>query len=785
MGDPKALVATLGSVLQKLAPTPAIAAQMSAAQTQLVNAIAKAQAITPASTPGEVAAAQAAYTDAKNAWDAARNDVAQGDPTRLLQPVLDIVPLPGLRDLLKSIGEDGIDQQVALGPLTVDLKVPPATALVQMATAGGPPPLPLVFLGYQAPDSVGLDLNLPPMGGGGFLEAQSDPLRLAGAIGLRLGVVDVNAFGIIEKIAGDELSVLVLLGVHFFPGIQLSFGFAIGAVGGLVGINRALDLDVARAKLCDGSVTDALFPDDPVAKAPQLLATLGELFPARDGSFVFGPTFQLNWGQVSPTGPAIAQADLALIIELPGPRRIALVGRLQVNLPPGPVPLVHIELDVIGAVDMVAALLSIDASLVRSGLLAVFRITGDAAFRLSWGSRPYMLLSLGGFHPSFNPEPGVGHALARLGLALDSPIGGVYMRAEGYFAITPNTLQFGGRIEAGIGAAGVEAGGFVALDAIAFFSPFHFAIDFSAGFCVRFEGEDLGSISVGGNIAGPGPIVIAASLSVSILFFDISWDETFTLPPSVDQPVPTVALRQAVQDQLARSANLKGGDIVDPAVRLVAKASRADDPLLALVAPTGTLRWSQSSVPFDTTLMRLDGVDLSDPGAAALVPADPTTLSVQDASREWFSPAGFRKLTSAEAINQPSYAELPSGRVFTLAAKSGGPTPKVPGFVAFVKRPGGPIPLGSNFTRVLHSARLLSSVTGRAGAAACSDLSPAVAIDRGRETAWTMSGGGGQKVVNSETEAFTQVALASSRKPGTPQVAAARIDDRVSLGGVL
>jgi len=785
MADPKVLVAKLGGILQGLAPTPVIRAHMSTAQTQLVNAITQAQAITAASTPAEVAAAQAAYANAKNTWDAARDAAAGGDPGRLLQPVVDLVPLPGLRDLLKSVGENGIDQQVALGPLMVDLKVPPATALVQMAAAGTPPPLPLVFLGYAAPDSVGLGLNLPPMGGGGFLLAQTDPLRLVGAIELRLGIVDVHAFGIIEKLAHDELSVLVLLGAHFFPGIQLSFGFAIGAVGGLVGINRALDLDGVRARLSNGSVTDALFPDDPVAKAPQLLSTLGQLFPARDGSFVFGPTFQLNWGQASPTGPAIAQADLALVMELPGPRRVALVGRLQVNMPPGPIPLVHIEVDVLGAVDMVAALLSIDASLVRSGLLAVFRITGDAAFRLSWGARPYMLLSLGGFHPSFNPEPGVGRALARLGLALDSPIGGVYMRAEGYFAITPNTLQFGGRIEAGIGAAGVEAGGFVALDAIAFFRPFHFAIDYSAGFCVRVEGEDLGSITVSGNIAGPGPIVISASLSVSLLFVDISWDETFTLPPSVDQAVPTVALKQAVQDQLARSANLKGGAIVDSAVRLIAKAGTADDPLVALVAPTGTLCWSQSRVPFDTTLLRLDGVDLSDAGSAALAAADPATLSVSDSSHEWFSPAGFRKLTTAEAVNQPSYAELPSGRTFALTPQSGAVSTANNDFRALVKRAGGLVNLGYAFTRVLHHERLLASLTGRAGAAACTDLSPAIVVDRGRESAWEVAGGGGRTPVNSATEAYTQVALSATRKGDVGQRAAIRSDDRVSLGGVL
>jgi hypothetical protein len=93
--------------------------------------------------------------------------------------------------------------------------------------------------------------------------------------------------------------------------------------------------------------------------------------------------------------------------------------------------------------------------------------------------------------------------------------------------------------------------------------------------------------------------------------------------------------------------------------------------------------------------------------------------------------------------------------------------------------------LGDAFVRVAHHPRLLASVAGRAGAAVCTDLSPAVAIDVLRESAWALSGGGSRVGVNSETEAHTQVALATSPASGGPQLAAVRIDDRVSLGGVL
>ena len=82
--------------------------------------------------------------------------------------------------------------------------------------------------------------------------------------------------------------------------------------------------------------------------------------------------------------------------------------------------------------------------------MSVFIIVGDTAFRLSWGDRPYAMLSLGGFHPAFNPEPAVFPEMARLGLAYDPGSVGYWVRLEFYLAITSNTVQTGGKIEAGL-----------------------------------------------------------------------------------------------------------------------------------------------------------------------------------------------------------------------------------------------------------------------------------------------------------------------------------------------
>ena len=70
-----------------------------------------------------------------------------------------------------------------------------------------------------------------------------------------------------------------------------------------------------------------------------------------------------------------------------------------------------------------------------------FTLTGDMAVRIYWGDNANFLLTVGGFHPAFSPPPmGLG-TLRRLAIVLFS--GNPDLRAEAYFAVTSNTVQFG------------------------------------------------------------------------------------------------------------------------------------------------------------------------------------------------------------------------------------------------------------------------------------------------------------------------------------------------------
>ena len=88
---------------------------------------------------------------------------------------------------------------------------------------------------------MGLSLDTALINGGGFLEQQGN--TFGGALDLTLGAVEVKAVGLLT-IGGDTgFALVIVMSVEFFPAIDLSFGFTLNAVGGIVGIQHVLVVD--------------------------------------------------------------------------------------------------------------------------------------------------------------------------------------------------------------------------------------------------------------------------------------------------------------------------------------------------------------------------------------------------------------------------------------------------------------------------------------------------------------------------------------------------------------
>src|SRR5262249_45772043 len=158
--------------------------------------------------------------------------------------------------------------------------------------------------------------------------------------------------------------------------------FSLDRVGGIVGINRRANTEALRAAEQTGTAGDVLFAIRPPASPLALVTAADRLFPFNRGTHLFGPSLKLAWLSFGPSGSP-AGLDLAVIVELPT-GKVGILGVGRVSIPGLPL-LLDLRLDVLGIVDPVEQLASVDASLVDSHVLGIFEVYGDAAMRLSWG----------------------------------------------------------------------------------------------------------------------------------------------------------------------------------------------------------------------------------------------------------------------------------------------------------------------------------------------------------------------------------------------------------------
>src|SRR6516164_6050273 len=111
-----------------------------------------------------------------------------------------------------------------------------------------------------------------------------------GVLDLRFTEIGITAIGLLTA---DPFSFVMVMGIHFLPKIELSFGFTLNGLGGLIAVERGVSTDQLASGLREGAVEQLLFPDDPIAAAPKILDRLGAIFPFLAGGFVVGPIAEL------------------------------------------------------------------------------------------------------------------------------------------------------------------------------------------------------------------------------------------------------------------------------------------------------------------------------------------------------------------------------------------------------------------------------------------------------------------------------------------------------------
>jgi hypothetical protein len=517
-------------------------------------------------------------------------------------------------------------------------------------------------LGFKAPDGLGAVVKAGPVTGGGFVSHDEMTGRYAGILELKISAISIKAIGLLDTKLPDGsegYSFLIIITVEFSP-IQLGMGFTLNGVGGLAGINRTMVTEAIQAGIRNHSVDHILFPDDPVAHAAEIISDLSAIFPPKQGRYVFGPMAIIGYGS-----PSLIEAEIGILIVLPAPVELVLLGQLSAALPEKDDAVVELHLDVLGVIDFAKGTIAIDAVLHDSRIVA-FSLFGDMALRMSVGDQPNFALAVGGFHPQFPTPPGFPQ-LRRMTLALATKDGNPQLAFETYFAITSNSVQIGARGEIKASAMGFDLAGWMGFDVLVHFSPFTFLAEISAGVVVRKGSMQIASVAIVGRLSGPAPwqidgkatfdCIVHVEVPVRATIGDAAGD-TQILP--VD---PAPLLVAALSDPRNWSATL-------PAAGERVVSLRAPDASRAapLVDPLGGVGVRQRVVPLNRKITRFGEAAPAGPeryqlgaveigGAAA---GTPTTL------QEHFAPAQFETLTDQEKLSRPAFERMDAG--FDVAA---------------------------------------------------------------------------------------------------------------------
>jgi hypothetical protein len=549
--------------------------------------------------------------------------------------------------------EVSLDGSGTIGPITAS--VARLGAMLQLAfQRGNLGPVDL-SLGFKPPTGLGIDIDAGPISGGGFISYDPPSGRYAGVLALSLYDISISAIALLDtKLPGGQsgYSFLIIIDVQFNVGIQLGLGFTLNGVGGLCGINRSMMTDAIQSGLRHHTLDAILFAPDPIADAPQIITTLSTIYPPAAGRYVFGPMFEIGWGT-----PTLVTAEIGVLIEVPSPIVIAILGQLAMLLPDPDAPIVEFHIDVLGVIDFAQQLFSIDATL-HDSRIAAFTVSGDMAFRLAWGEPSSFLFSVGGFNPHYQPPPSF-PSLQRLTVALHADVAKLTLQA--YLAVSSNSFQIGAQVELLMNADAFNVYGWLGFDALIIFSPFSFVVDFTAGLALRSGTSTIMGISVTGTLSGPTPWHADGEAHVSILFFDLSVHVSVTIGSAQSNPLPAVnawvPLLAAIQAQGNWSGTLPAGA---PQVASLVPAEGATAPVL--VDPAGVLTFRETVLPLNQPLTQFGEATLASQSEFDLGSLTIGSAAVAYATTTGeFSPGQFEQLSDADKLSLPSFEPMTAG----------------------------------------------------------------------------------------------------------------------------
>lgn len=522
--------------------------------------------------------------------------------------------------------------------------------------------------GFKPPSAIGLSIETPTVMGGGYLKIEPD--KYAGIFELKfIEKVTVRILGILNtKLPGGKegYSLLLLVFVEEFQPVQLGFGFTLNGVGGLLGLNRTANVEKLRSGVRDGSLKSTLFPTDVIKNANRIISDLESLYPASEGRFLIGPMAKIGWGSPQP----LITIDLGLIIELPEPVTVVILGVIRAVLPEENNVLLKLQISFLGVIEFAKKSISFDASIDDSYLLT-YKLFGDMAFRLNWGDQPNFLLTVGGFHPQFTPPPLNLPEIRRITVSI-ADLPKLKVSLETYFAVTTNTVQTGAKLYGRAEEGKFSAEAIFWFDVLIQFNPFYFIAEIGASAAIKRGGTTLLSAYLRLTVSGPKPWTVNGKVEFKVLGLkaEINVNESWNHgdnPSLPDEPVWPL-LDKAIDDANNWRALLPERNTIAVSVKKVTTATGE-----VVVHPMGSFGFSQAVVPMDVTINKFGTVK----------PADYNRFWVHSAKdalnnsltftylEDNFAPAQYRQMSDQDKLGEKSFQKFKSGmRLGTESLKS-------------------------------------------------------------------------------------------------------------------
>ncbi len=520
-------------------------------------------------------------------------------------------------------------------------------------------------LSFKAPDAFGFSLDASTIRLGGFLLVDEARGRYVGALEIAvLEKFSLTAIGIITTKKPDGspgFSLLMLITVTLPVPIPLGYGFFFAGAGGLLGLNRGMDVDRIRDGLRTGTADSILFPTDIINRIDVIVRDLEEAFPAQEGHVLIAPMAMITW-----MNPALVTLKVGIVLEIAPQPNVALLGVLRLALPTPDAAVVDLKVAFIGGIDVAASLLYFDAAIYDSYIgYGDFKLSleGDIAIRLCWSATPDLVVSIGGFHPSYKPNPSLKlPAMRRLSLSLlkDNP----RLTLSLYFAVTSNTIQFGAQLEFFAGVDGFSISGDFGFDVLVQFVPFLIDAHMWGRLAVTAGGCDICSINLDLVLRGPTPWYARGTASIKILFFTVSIEVEATFGEEHETSIPAEPVLPRLLAQFEDPLNW---------VAELSAASSAGVTLLPMpqgvliVDACGLLTVRQNLIPLETDIGLVGKTPPSDVrrvGITAMAlggrPLDPDDVSDVTAP---FSPSTFAGAgsTSPDLLAAPAFEQRPNG----------------------------------------------------------------------------------------------------------------------------